>query len=129
MVSQATKEWHEEESKLSYVPTLARAMTEVEQAAYTIMSDAFRNMFEGKIRDSRIGELVADPKNFEGAMVRYARIENKDIYSVETTLDKRPRILTLLAADRSTDMVLTDLKGKFIEQLDNSNGEIRHTRA
>ena len=129
MVPQATRERHEEESKLSYVPTLTRAMTEAEQGAYTIMSDAFRNMFEGRVRDSRIGELVAEPRNFEGATVRYARIAEEDIYSVEATLNRKRCILTLLAGDRSTTMVLTDLKANILEQVNESNGEVRYSRA
>ena len=128
MVPQATKERHEEESRLSYVPVLTRAMTEAEQAAYTVMSDAFRNMFEAKVRDSRIGELIAEPRNFEGATVRYARIAEEDIYSVEATLNRKRCILTLLAGDRSTTMVLTDLKANILEQISESNGEIRSVR-
>ncbi len=129
MVPHAAREKPEEESKLSYVPTLTRAMTEVEQNAYTIMSDAFRNMFEGRVKDSRIGDLISEPRNFEGATVRYARIAEEDIYSVEATLNRKRCILTLLAGDKSTSMVLTDLKANIIEQVNESNGEVRYARA
>ena len=128
MVQQITRE-REEESRLSYVPTLTRALTEAEQNAHTIMADAWRNMFEGKIRNCQIRELVSDTRNFEGATVRYARIAEEDIYSVEATLNRKRCIITLMAGDRSTSMVLTDLKANLIEQVNESNGEVRYSRA
>lgn len=129
MVPQVTREREEEVSRLSYVPTLTRALTEAEQNAYTIMADAWRNMFEGRVGDCRIRELISDTRNFEGATVRYARIENEDIYSVEATLNRRRCILTLLAGEKSTTMVLTDLKTNLLEQVSESGGEIRYARA
>lgn len=128
MVAQAAKE-REEAGRLSYVPVLTRALTEAERAAYTIMSDAWRNMFGGRVKDSRIGELVSDPMNFEGATVKYARIGDEEIYSVEATLNRRKSILTLRAGANSTEMLLQDMGGREIEYLRESGGEIRVKRA
>lgn len=129
MAAPIVREREEETSRLSYVPVLTRAMTEVEQGAYTIVADAFRNIFAEKVRDCRIGRLVSEPMNFEGSSVKYARMGEEDIYSVEVMFNRQKLILTLRVAEDSTEMMLTDRNGKELEYLRQSEREIQVRRA
>ncbi|HNT60509.1 MAG TPA: hypothetical protein PKJ97_00860 [Candidatus Bilamarchaeaceae archaeon] len=120
----AAKEREEEVSRLSYVPVVSVALQSAEIAAFNVMNDAWRNIFSGKVRDSRIGELATRPERFEGCSVKYARVEGADVYSVEASLDRARRVLTLRVSDHSTEMMLSDSRGREMEYIRESGGEI-----
>ena len=122
------KEKEEEVSKLSYVPVVSVALKDAEIAAYNAIADAFRNIFAQRVRNSQIGRLVSNPENFDGSSVRYAKMGEQDIYSVEVTFNRQKLLLTLRVDDRSTEMLLTDSRGNEIEFLRHTGREIEVRR-
>lgn len=124
MVPQLTKEKHEEESKLNYIPMFTHALSEAEQNAFNVLTDIWRNVFEGKVRNSRIGELVSDYRNFEGASIRYARMADEEIYSAEITFNRQKAIVTARVSDRLIELMRTDLHGNDAEYLTCDGKEI-----
>jgi hypothetical protein len=120
----AVKEREEDVSRLSYVPVVSVALQDAEMAAFNVMNDAWRNIFSGKVSDSRIGELATKPDRFEGCSVRYAKMGDEDIYSVEASLNRVKRILTLKVSDKSTEMMLSTPDGREVEYMRESGGEI-----
>lgn len=120
----AVKEKEEEVSRLSYVPVVSVALQDAEMAAFNVMNDAWRNIFAGKVTDSRIGELATRPDRFEGCSVRYAKMGDADIYSVEASLNRVKRVLTLKVSDTSTEMMLSTPDGRQVEYMKESGGEI-----
>jgi hypothetical protein len=120
----AVKEREEEVSRLSYVPVVSVALQDAGMAAFNVMNDAWRNIFSGKVTDSRIGELATKPDRFEGCSVRYAKMGDADIYSVEASLNRVKRILTLKVSDKSTEMLLSTPEGREVEYMKESGGEI-----
>ncbi|MDD2655712.1 MAG: hypothetical protein PHQ80_03530 [Candidatus ainarchaeum sp.] len=120
----AVKEREEEVPRLSYVPVVSVALQEAEMAAFNVMNDAWRNIFAGRVTDSRIGELATRPDRFEGCSVRYARMGDADIYSVEASLNRVKRVLTLKVSDTSTEMMLSTPDGRQVEYIREAGGEI-----
>jgi hypothetical protein len=118
----------EKETKLSYVPVLSVALKDAEMAAFSIMNDAFRNMFAERVRNSEIGRIVSDTENFEGASVRYDKAGEEDLYSVEVTIGKKSLILGLRVGENSTEMILMDSEGREMEYLRQKGREIEVRR-
>jgi hypothetical protein len=124
----ALKGKEEEVSRLSYVPVVSVALKDAEIAAYNAIADAFRNIFAQKVRNSEIGRLVSNPENFDGAGIRYAKMADQDIYSVEVTFNKQRMLLTLRVDESSTEMLLTDRNGNEVEFLRHTGREIEVRR-
>ncbi len=129
MLMPVLKGKEEEISKLSYVPVVSVALKDAEIAAYNAIADAFRNIFSARVRNSEIGRLVSNPENFDGASVRYARMADQDVYSVEVTFNRQRMLLTLRVDDRSTEMLLTDSRGNEVEFLRHTGKEIEVRRS
>lgn len=131
MVQQATREKQVQEPSVlaSITPHVAVELQNAEMAAFNLTSDAFKYIFAEKVRNSEIGRILSRPESFEGSSVRYARIADEDIYSVEINFNNMKRILTLRVGEHSTEMMLTGAKGNEIEYLRQYGREIEVRRA
>lgn len=60
---------------------------------------------------------------FKNAKVQYAYNQRQKIYSVQVTLDNRPRIITLRVGDDFTEISLADKDGNILEVLREEDGK------
>ena len=71
-------------------------------------------------------ELTRFRKNrdaFRNCQVQYAYNQRQEIYSIKTTLDNRPRIITLRVGDNFTELSLANKEGRILELARQEDGK------
>lgn len=105
------------------------------QQATAQVIKSVHDMFDGAIsnsndldmrenwRNSTLPRLRKTPDLFKDCQVQYAYNQRQDIYSIKTTLDNRPRIITVRVGKNFTELSLADQKGNVLEMARQEDGK------